>query len=475
MNLRWLWFVSIAALLGCTPEQDWITLFDGQTLDGWMASENKDAFRIEEGAIVCDGDRSHLFYEGPDGNAVFKNFEFSADVKTTPGANSGIYFHTTYQEQGWPEAGYEAQVFNSHQPTDGNGYIERKMTGSLYAIRNTYKSPASDNTWFNYRILVQGKTIRIYIDDHLISDYTEPENPWRRDNMIGRILSEGTFALQCHDPKSTVYYKNIRVRPLPDDMATPGLPLQDRELDRRLTELAGKNFPLIDLHVHLKGGLEKYQALAQARKFGYTYGFAINCGLKFPINSDKALNEYLTEYEKPPHTYLAMQAEGREWRDLFSQTAIEKFDYVFTDAMTWTNKNGKRMRLWIPEETEIGDKQDFMEQLVSQIETIFSTEPVDIYVNPTYLPGEIAGEYDELWTPERMDRVIATLVENNVALEINALRNIPSPAFLKRAKKGGVKFTFGTNNRSDKELGHMQYCLDMIEELDLKASDMWIP
>lgn len=406
---------------------------------------------------------------------MFKNFEFSADVKTTPGANSGIYFHTQYQEEGWPSKGYEAQVLNSHRPNKNNGYVERKMTGSLYAIRNIYNSPARDNEWFNYRITVQGKTIRFYINDHLISDYTEPENPWRKDNMIGRVLSSGTFALQCHDPKSIVFYKNLRVRPFPDDMATTGLSMQDRELDQRLTELAGKNFPLIDLHVHLKGGLEKAEALAQARKFGYTYGFAVNCGLNFPINSDEALNEYLAEYEKPPQTYLAMQAEGREWRDLFSQDAMGKFDYVFTDAMTWTNKNGKRMRLWIPEETEIGDKQDFMEQLVSQIETIFSTEPVDIYVNPTYLPAEIADEYDKLWTPERMDRVIKTLVDNEVALEINARRNIPSPAFLRRAKESGVKFTFGTNNGGEGDLGHMEYCLDMIEELDLQASEMWIP
>ena len=78
-----------------------------------------------------------------------------------------------------------------------------------------------------------------------------------------------------------------------------------------------------------------------------------------------------------------MQAEGREWQELFSKETIAQFDYVFTDAMTWTNDDGERMRLWIKEETEVGDPQKFMEQLVSQIESIVRNEPINIYVNPT--------------------------------------------------------------------------------------------
>ncbi len=160
---------------------------------------------------------------------------------------------------------------------------------------------------------------------------------------------------------------------------------------------------------------------------------------------------------------------------MFSEDVISKFDYVFTDAMTWTNDNGKRMRLWIKEETEVGDPQDFMEQLVTRIEKIFSTEPVDIYVNPTYLPDEITDRYDELWKEERMDRVIKTLLDNNIALEINNVRRIPSPAYIKRAKAAGVKFTFGTNNSNADNLGRMDYAIEMILECGLKPSDMWMP
>jgi histidinol phosphatase-like PHP family hydrolase len=115
-----------------------------------------------------------------------------------------------------------------------------------------------------------------------------------------------------------------------------------------------------------------------------------------------------------------------------------------------------------------------MEQLVNQIEKIMQ-EPIDIYVNPTYLPEEIDHMYDELWTEQRMDRVIHALLENDVALEINNRRRIPSPTFIKRAKKAGVKFTFGTNNAGADDLGRMEYALEMILECGLVADDIWIP
>jgi hypothetical protein len=468
----------IAILLMLTvadgQSQEWQTLFDGKSLTGWRAGGNVNSFRVQDGAIVCNGPVGHLYYVGRDGKASFKNFEFVAEVKTAVHSNSGIYFHTLYQKTGWPEKGYEAQVINSHFKTK-DGYMERKMTGSLYAIRNVYKSPAHDDEWFTYRIVVQGKTIRIYINDDLISDYTEPQNAWRSSGFQHRLLSSGTFALQAHDPDSKVFYRNIRVKRLADDLATAGTPLADAALDQQLTELATTNFPLVDLHVHLKGELTLEKALAFSRLYGITYGLAVNCGLKFPVSSDESLAAYLANFKRPPQTFLALQGEGREWTGLISEQARKKFDYAFTDAMTWTNRNGRRMRLWVKEEYEIGDKQDFMEQLTGQIEHIFATEPVQIYVNPTYIPGEVDPEYDQLWTAERIDRIINTLAKNKVALEINAKRCAPKPDVIKRAKAAGVKFTFGTNNANLDDLGHLDYCLRMIKECNLQPDDMWMP
>ncbi|NUQ62820.1 MAG: DUF1080 domain-containing protein [Pirellulales bacterium] len=184
-------------------EEGFVGLFDGKTLDGWKVGQNADTFQVRDGRIVVNGPVAHLFYVGDVNGHAFKNFHFKADVMTFPQANSGLYFHTKYQEEGWPKYGYEAQVNNSHK--------DWRRTGSLYAIKDVSEAPAKDNTWFTEEIIVQGKHIVIKVDGKTVVDYTEPEG------VTGdRRLSKGTFALQGHDPGSTVHFKNIRVKVLPD-------------------------------------------------------------------------------------------------------------------------------------------------------------------------------------------------------------------------------------------------------------------
>ena len=211
--MRYLHALSVAALVtiagAMLPAQDakWVSLFDGKTLDGWKVGENAASFKVEDGAIVINGPRAHLFYVGPVANHDFKNFEFKADVMTTPGSNSGIYFHTAYQEGGWPSKGYEVQVNNSH--------TDPKRTAGLYNVQDNMEPPAKDGEWFTMQIVVNGKRITTAVNGKTISDYTEPEGVQRPADMAGRVLSSGTFALQGHDPKSKVFVKNIMVKPLP--------------------------------------------------------------------------------------------------------------------------------------------------------------------------------------------------------------------------------------------------------------------
>lgn len=211
---RWVIFISLLSIVlvsnfTVAAEQTtdgWRSLFDGKTLNGWKPSENKGTFTVTDGMIVAHGARSHLFYTGPIENADFKNFEIKADVMTEPGANSGIYFHTEYQETGWPDKGYEVQVNNTHS--------DWRKTGGLYGVVDVRESPARDNQWFTEHIIVQDKHIIIKVDGKTTVDYTEPDDVNYPD-FPGRKIARGTFALQGHDPKSVVYYKNIMVKPLP--------------------------------------------------------------------------------------------------------------------------------------------------------------------------------------------------------------------------------------------------------------------
>ena len=184
----------------------WVSLFDGKSLNGWKISENPETFSVEDGAIKVAGLRSHLYYDGPVMNHDFKNFEFKALVMTKPGSNSGIYFHTVFQPKGFPDKGFEVQVNNSH--------TDWKRTGGLYDIKDTKEVYVGDDVWYTEYIRVEGNHVIVKINDTVVTDWTQPDGYVPAKNHIGRIISNGTFALQGHDPKSIVFYKDIMVKSL---------------------------------------------------------------------------------------------------------------------------------------------------------------------------------------------------------------------------------------------------------------------
>jgi len=397
-----------------------------------------------------------------------RNFEFTAKLKTTPGAEGILVFASP--EESIPGKGYEV-IINNSDYSKGNS----QKTGSLSRIRNNFVHTTADDEWLNLAVSVKGNQIKVTVNDKIISKYNEPANAVRLDDLTFRLLSTGVLTIRKTSTEGELLIGEMSVLPLEEEIKSGNIAVAPPDsLQNVLDLLNQQEFPLIDFHGHLKGGLTMDQACQHARKNGFNYGIAANCGLKFPVTSDSTLNAYLDGISKEP-VFKAMQCEGREWVTLFTPEAVSRFDYIFTDAMTWTDSKGRRLRLWMPEETFVDDEQQFMDMLVGKIEAIMSGEPVDIYVNPTFLPAKIAAGYDRLWTPARMDRVIKVLKDNNVALEINARYKIPSIAFLKRAKEAGLKFTFGTNNTASNDLGRLEYCLKAIKEVGLTTGDIFLP
>src|ERR1700754_5156988 len=114
--------LASAGLVSAADKQpktgQWFSIFDGKTLEGWKANERPEVWSVKGGAIIGDGERSHLFYMGHE----CENCEFRAEVRLNHGGNSGMYFRAEFGE-GWPK-GYEAQVNNTHK--------DPVRTGSLY-------------------------------------------------------------------------------------------------------------------------------------------------------------------------------------------------------------------------------------------------------------------------------------------------------------------------------------------------------
>jgi len=186
---------------------EWQPLFDGTSLGGWEAAGDPASFRVEEGAIAAGGGpMAHLFYVGPVGGHDFTDFELLMDVKANAGSNGGIFFHTEPQA-GALKQGYEAQVCDA--------FPDKRKTGSLVDVVDLEAAPVPDGEWFEYGVAVKGRRITVTVNGRPVVDYEEPPNAERKKGRERRLLSHGQIALQAHDPKSMVYYKNIRIR-LPD-------------------------------------------------------------------------------------------------------------------------------------------------------------------------------------------------------------------------------------------------------------------
>ncbi len=212
--MKYLGLFAVALLfVGCAKdastsqkmEKGWVSIFNGKNFDGWkITDESPGTFTVEDGMIKVAGPRAHMFYDGPVANHDFKNFAFKADIKTMPGANSGMFIHTAYQPEGWPAKGYEIQVNQSH--------TDWRKTGSVYSFQDVKDVYVKDGEWYTEEIEVQGKHVTVKVNGKVINDYMEPAEP--KDAQ--KRLSHGTVALQGHDPKSVIYYKNVMVKVLPD-------------------------------------------------------------------------------------------------------------------------------------------------------------------------------------------------------------------------------------------------------------------
>jgi len=211
-------FVSVVLLVPVSAEEGWIDLFDGKSIAGWQPNSDEGAYRLEEGVLRLQAthatNRGHLFYTGDDDEPDrFRDFELEVVARGEPNSNSGIFFHTdreTRDEVLHLKNGYEVQLNSTEK--------EKRKTGSLYDVVDLDQALIDDTEWFTVRIRVEGKRIRVWLNDNEAVDYTEPENvvALRSSKRKGRFLREegGAIALQAHDTDSVFYFRSVRIRRL---------------------------------------------------------------------------------------------------------------------------------------------------------------------------------------------------------------------------------------------------------------------
>lgn len=452
--------LMIAAVIACL-------VFTGFTKENVSDTIDHNAWKTS-GVVVIQNDV--LTLAGSNARALlndgkgYTNFELDMDVRTTTGGKGYIGIHTDATDR----KGYRIALNNDREDP-----VWWRMTGSLVSVRNLTKSFVKENEWFKMNIRVEGRLVRVRINGETVVEYIEPSKPFRLKENAKALLSQGTISL-VGTGRGNLQFKNISL----EAFSAKGIDIPAQwanAVDERTDEiirLHQEDFPVLDYHVHLKGGLTKEVAARQSRQTGVNYGLAINCGIGFSITNDTELYNYLDTMRTQPFI-LAMQAEGREWVTTFSEAARNSFDYVFTDAMTFLDHKGRRTHLWVNKEVIIDDEQAYMDMMLDRICSVLE-EPVDMYVNSCFLPDAMSDRYDMFWTEERIDRFVNALAKSGKALEINELYHIPNKAIIQKAKAAGVKFTFGSNNITP-EVGTLDYCIRMKKECGLTAQDMYKP
>jgi hypothetical protein len=201
---------ALAALtLAASPkldggEEKWVQLFNGKDLTGWKTFPgDKAKWEVKDGVLIGSGPAGHLFSERRD----YENFRYRIEVKINDKGNSGQYFRATFAKAFPP--GYEAQVNSTHG--------DKVRTGSLYADgRDKYSAEekkemliydqlVKPDTWFTQEVIAEGNHIIIKVNGKKTVDFVDQKNRHKK----------GHFAIQQHDPGSTVSVRKIEVIELP--------------------------------------------------------------------------------------------------------------------------------------------------------------------------------------------------------------------------------------------------------------------
>ncbi len=177
------------------PDADgWFALFNGRDLSGWMTFDPGGWSVGASGELSGRGPRSYLFSPG-----TYRNFILQAETKLNPKGDSGIVLRAAL-ETGVPK-GYEVQLCNSGD--------DPQKTGSLYNFQKIAESAIVDDQWSRQTVAVIGNRILIQLNGKLLVDYPDKESTY----------TEGHIAFQQHGQASQVNFKNVRIKPLPDDIA----------------------------------------------------------------------------------------------------------------------------------------------------------------------------------------------------------------------------------------------------------------
>jgi hypothetical protein len=238
------------------------------------------------------------------------------------------------------------------------------------------------------------------------------------------------------------------------------------------TSVAKPDFPVADYHVHLSPQLSIEQAVKLGKERQVGIGILEHPGPGYKIQNDADLAQYIAGL-RPYPVRVGLQPVYAGWSKSFSKNALDQLDYILMDALTLPRPEGGWQAIW-QIDTMVDDGDEFMIPYMNFIEQVLTTEPIDVFGWPTFLPVPIARQYQQLWTRQRTERIIDLARARNIAIELNEVAHVPDENFVIAAKRAGLKFTFGTDARNQ-NAAHFYYCYQMAQKCCLTEADMFVP
>jgi quinoprotein glucose dehydrogenase len=213
-------------MVSSATEQDadqWVNLFNGVNLDGWVQLNGYHNYSVEDSAIVG------RTVEGSDNSFLcsmkeFDDFEMEVEVMIDDVTNSGIQFRSRVRPVTVGEGnqfaagrvyGPQAEIrrnLGEDSPTTGVLYGEALGTGWLSAKEKVENGHHyfMDHGWNLLRIVANGPRMQTWVNGHPVEDLTNTE--------VYKTHPSGFIGLQIHgingEGPFVMKWKNIKIRPI---------------------------------------------------------------------------------------------------------------------------------------------------------------------------------------------------------------------------------------------------------------------
>lgn len=215
--------VAVTATMAVVPchtasseEAEWVSLFDGETLEGWTKRNGRATYRVEDGAII--GRSARIAYNSfLCTDKHYGDFELEFETKILDDAlNSGVQIRSRTRRGSW--LGFFLGVVNGPQVEVEAGGEGGSVSGYLYGeASGGWMTPPERRVphphfqrgaWNHYRVLAEGPRIRVWINEVLIDDLTDEEKYASHPT--------GFIGLQVHavgwEGPYEVAWRNLRIR-----------------------------------------------------------------------------------------------------------------------------------------------------------------------------------------------------------------------------------------------------------------------